>query len=77
MVESAKNKQGLAVGDYKHSLRRCTYVRDVYETSSFRGFRLKILLLGDYNYFWTSFEGLLKCSSTPGICKMNSVASSL
>jgi hypothetical protein len=59
MVESAKNERGLAVGDYKQSLCGCTYVRDVYETSSFRGFRLKNLLLGDYSYFWTSFEGLL------------------
>jgi hypothetical protein len=50
MVESAKNERGLAVGDYKQSLCGCTYVRDVYETSSFRGFRLKNLLLGDYSY---------------------------
>jgi hypothetical protein len=59
MVESVKNEQELAVGDYKQSLRGCTYVRDLCKTSSFRGFRLKNLLLGDYSYFWTSFEGLL------------------
>jgi hypothetical protein len=59
MVESVKNEQELAVGDYKQSLCGCTYVRDLCKTSSFRGFRLKNLLLGDYSYFWTSFEGLL------------------